>query len=246
MRETAAPSESISASDSLPGDQSLCGEERLSPGNRGASPSKAETKFKFIKLNNENTPTCLQRISKCYCNINCVYSPISEHVSWSHAPCLPCAHKATFRSPGEVLHSGSTFASRISQRQKERGTHERSVVSLHSVQGVPRRLQWFKVSLQRFSISFNPHRSNFTKLHIFGRDIIPADLFHHISLWLQAQLKSNLIPQSARELWSALYMQGFFGRYHLYICRFDWILKLSLNFEKLPNSDSIYKTKWTF
>lgn len=92
-------------------------------------------------------------------------------------------------------------------------------MSLHSVQGIPRRLQWdLKFHPRGFPLCFNPHRSNFTKLHVFRRDIIP-DLSHHISLWSQAQL--NLIVRSARDLRSALYIGDFFGRHHLYICRFD-------------------------
>lgn len=86
----------------------------------------------------------------------------------------------------------------------------KSVVSLHSIQGVLRRLQCdLKFHSRGFPLRFNPRSSNFTKLHVFRREVMPDDSSHHISLWSQAQLKSNLILLSARELESALYIKSF-------------------------------------
>lgn len=130
---------------------------------------------------------------------------------WLISCSLPATStQAMLRSQGEVLHSGSTFALGISQRQKEWGIHERSVLSLPSVQDIPRRLKCdLKFNSRGFPLCFNPHKQ-FHKTTYIERDIIPSDFSHHILLWSQAQLKSNLIIQNTRELRCALYIKVFF------------------------------------
>lgn len=147
-----------------------------------------------------------------------------------------------FRSPEEVLHSGSTFASGISQRQKEWGIHERSVVTLPSVQDLPRRLQCvLKFHPRHFLLDFNPHKQ-FHKTTYIWEGCNPCWPFSsHFTLVLSsAQVKFDSAKCKGAVV--CIVPIGFFW-YHLYLCRFDWILKLSLIFEKSPNSDCSCKDR---
>lgn len=126
----------------------------------------------------------------------------------------------------QALDSGSTFASAISQRQKEWGTSDRSVAPLHSVQDATRRLQCdVKPHSRVFPLCFTPHSRNFMKEKnspICQRDnpcwTSPSRFTLATS---SAEVKCDF--RERRGAGVCIVQIRFLGRYYLYICTFDWI-----------------------